>query len=82
MIPFKRPVCPSSHPGSIGHRVRRLYVCHPDLPKQYLVFLVDWVVAARPAEDSAGGCRPAVCMPLLHALMHAPQGAVTLSLSL
>ena len=31
-------------------------------------------------EDAARGRRPAACMPLLHALMHAPHRAVTLSL--
>ena len=61
--------------------MRRLYVCYVDSLEQYLLLSLDWLVAARSVEETAGGRLPAACMLLLHALMHTPYRAVTLSLS-
>ena len=55
LIHAKRRTCPPSHQCSIGCSVRRLYVCHQDIPKHHLVRFMDWVMAARPVEDAAGG---------------------------
>ena len=61
--------------------MRRLYVCYVDSLEQYLLLSLDWLVAARSVEETAEGRLPAACMLLLHALMHTPHRAVTLSLS-
>ena len=62
-------------------RVRRLYMCYVDRREQQLLLPANWFVVARLVEDAAGGRRSAACV-LLHALMHVPHTAVTLSLSL
>jgi hypothetical protein len=50
--------------------VRRLYECYVDRLVQHLLLSVDWVVAARSVEETAGSRRPAACM-LLQAYAHA-----------
>ena len=45
--------------------MRRFYVSYVDRLQQHLLLSVDWVVAARPVEEAAGGSRPAACMLLL-----------------
>jgi len=42
----------------------------------------DWVVAARPVEEAAGGRSAAYMLLLLRVLLHAPHRAVSLSFSL
>ena len=44
-----------AHQFSIDCCVRRLYLCHVDRAKEYLVLLFNRVVIARPVEDAAGG---------------------------
>ena len=53
--PFERPACLPYHQCLIGCCVRRHYVCYADRLKQLLLLSLDWLVAARPVVDAAGG---------------------------
>jgi hypothetical protein len=67
--PFEYPTA-AFHQCSIGCCVCRLYVCYVDRLEQYLLLSLDWLVAARSVEETAGGRLPAACM-LLQAYAHA-----------
>lgn len=58
---------PPARPLTSGRSAVRaqFYVSYVDRLDQHLLLSVDWVVAARPAEDAARGRRPAVCMLVL-----------------
>ena len=53
--PFEHPTCPPSHRGSIGRRLRRLYISYMDRLEQHLLLSVDWIVIVRLFEDAARG---------------------------
>ena len=53
LIHLSACTCPLSHICLIDSCVRRL--CYVHRPEQDLMLLPDWLVAARPVEDAAGG---------------------------
>ena len=72
----------ATHQCSIDCCVRRLYLCHVDRAKEYLVLLFNCVVTARPVEDAAGGSPTCCTHPVDSRLRSCGASLIAVALSL